>query len=280
MTYDILIVDDSDVIRAMIRKTLKLAEIPVARCYEAANGQEALAVMDEHWVDVVLADLNMPVMDGHELLRVMRASRILSAVPVIVVSSESMPAELLVGDPGISAYVRKPFTPEQIRDALVDLLGQMDRAVEPAWLLEQFAVALETMAFMFADPAEETVPHVEGDFVHAAMVFSGGACGGMTLSVPRQLAVRMAAQALGIDDGDEVAAQNAGDVVAELLNITCGHVAETVAAGGEVDLEPPVVSEHDGSRWGELACGPVTASCLVEGQPVTVTVGVRTRGSR
>jgi two-component system chemotaxis response regulator CheY len=279
MTYDILIVDDSDVTRAMIRKTLSLAKIPLSHCYEAANGREALDILDERWVDLVLADLNMPVMGGQELIRVMRASRLLKSIPVIVVTSESCSKDQLEGDWGVSAYVRKPFTPEQIRDAFVGLVGPQDQAIDSGWLLQQFGDVLETMAFMFIEPVpEDGWPVADTPFLRGLMAFDGAASGVMALSVPRSLAVEMAANALGIESDDVVAAGHAGDMVGELLNITCGHVAEALAKGRPVGFEPPIVTEHEPARWAELTSGPASVCGLVEGRPVVVGIGVRSVG--
>ena len=75
MPLDVLVVDDSDVIRAMIMKTLRLAQVPVRTAFEAANGREALDLLEDNWVDLVLADINMPVMDGVEMVEQMRARR-------------------------------------------------------------------------------------------------------------------------------------------------------------------------------------------------------------
>ncbi len=67
-------VDDSAVMRTMIRRTLSLCGLALGEVYEAANGVEALDRLGEHWVDLALLDVNMPVMDGEELLIRIRES--------------------------------------------------------------------------------------------------------------------------------------------------------------------------------------------------------------
>jgi two-component system, chemotaxis family, chemotaxis protein CheY len=276
MPYDVLIVDDSDVTRTMIVKTLSLAKIPISKCFEAANGREALEILDERWIDLVFADLNMPIMGGDELLRIMRASRQLADIPVIVVTSEQCGPERLGGVWRASAYVRKPFTPEEIRDAFTALVRQRETPPPSGSIVEQFRAALETVAFMFCEalPSEPT-PAASGDFFRARMAFSGVVSGVITLTVPRLLAVEMAANALGIEPDDALAARHDADIVGELLNITCGHVSGALAGDDAVELEPPVVNRHEAERWDELTSDPAVAWCLVEGHPVALGLGTR-----
>ena len=117
MAYNVLVVDDSRVIRAVIKKTLGLAGVAINELYEAQNGKEALAILKEKTVDLVFSDIHMPEMNGVEMIEKMAADGVLRDIPVIVVSSEGSKArmgELL--EKGARAYVRKPFTPELIRD--------------------------------------------------------------------------------------------------------------------------------------------------------------------
>lgn len=120
MAYNILIVDDSETVRAVLKKTLKLAEVPIAELYTAANGRDALAVLNENWVDLVITDLNMPEMDGFELVGRMQQEPLLKTIPVIVVTTEGSEQRIeKLREQGIKGYVRKPFKPEDIR-AVVD----------------------------------------------------------------------------------------------------------------------------------------------------------------
>jgi two-component system chemotaxis response regulator CheY len=124
MAYNILIVDDSRTTRRVIAKTLDLAGVPVGDLYQAANGREALEVLHDHWVDVVFSDLNMPEMSGLEMIKRMAADEALSAVPVVVISTEGSSERIEeLKRQGIRAYIRKPFQPEQIRDVVREVLG-------------------------------------------------------------------------------------------------------------------------------------------------------------
>ena len=124
MAFNVLIVDDSKIVRQVIAKTLRIAGVQVNEVHEASNGQEALAVLGQHWIDLVFADINMPVMNGAELIERMSADTMLKSIPVVVVSTEGSATRIeQLKSKGISAYVRKPFTPEEIRQAVDEVMG-------------------------------------------------------------------------------------------------------------------------------------------------------------
>jgi two-component system chemotaxis response regulator CheY len=279
MAYDVLVVDDSGITRSMVIKSLSIASIPVRHCFEAADGREALEILEDHWVDLVLADLNMPIMGGQELLKIMRGSRQLADVPVIVVTSENRDPVQLAEWWTAAAYVRKPFTPEEIRAAFDALLAPGPQTIGPDVIFERFAKILESVAFMFPTPLPDGAqPPAPGEFFRARMSFSGPVSGVLSLTVPRLLAVQMAADALGIEPDDPVALNHDADITGELLNIACGHVVDLLAPDGGMRLEPPVIVRHDAARWEELARDPMKIWCLVEGQPVMLGLGMRTVG--
>lgn len=123
MAFNILIVDDSGTTRAMIRKTLGLTKLPLGQLLEAANGAEALTLLGTHWIDLVLCDINMPVMDGHELVARMHDDPVLQTIPVAIVSTEGSEERITeLRALGISAYLRKPFKPEDVSALVLGLL--------------------------------------------------------------------------------------------------------------------------------------------------------------
>lgn len=125
MAYNILIVDDSETVRAVISKTLSMTGLPVGELYQAGNGAEALTVLKEHWIDLVFTDINMPVMTGVELVARMQEEDLLKTVPVVVVSTEGSKTRMedLIQQ-GVRAYIRKPFVPETLRDVVDSILGE------------------------------------------------------------------------------------------------------------------------------------------------------------
>ena len=89
MALNVLVVDDSLVMRDMIKKTLRLSDLPLGDIYEASNGQEGLEVLENNWIDLALVDIHMPVMNGEEMLASIRENPEIEDLGVIVVSSES-----------------------------------------------------------------------------------------------------------------------------------------------------------------------------------------------
>lgn len=124
MSYRILVVDDSEIVRNIIKKAISISGVEIQTIFEASNGKEALAVLDREWVDIVFTDLNMPEMTGFELVEKMKTGDLLADIPVVVVSSEqsSVKIEELLSS-GVREYVKKPFRPEIFRDVFNKLLG-------------------------------------------------------------------------------------------------------------------------------------------------------------
>ena len=115
----ILIVDDSSMMRAMVRRVITLSGVPVAGILEAANGAEALALLESNDVQVLLTDINMPVMTGLELLReIAPHDRWRNLVRVIISTDGSSGRREEAADLDVCCYLEKPFTPEVLRDVL------------------------------------------------------------------------------------------------------------------------------------------------------------------
>ena len=124
MAFNILLVDDSLTVRAVIAKALQLAGVDLGELYEAENGAKALEVLDEHWVDLVFADISMPVMDGEQFVQALHDSGAIADLPVVIVSSAgSEPRIKRLTELGIRDYIHKPFTPEQIREVVDKVMG-------------------------------------------------------------------------------------------------------------------------------------------------------------
>ena len=88
MGYNILLVDDSNVVKAVLSKILAGSPLPIDQVYDAANGVEALKILNADTIDLVITDINMPLMDGFELIERMRLDMMLKDIPVIVISTE------------------------------------------------------------------------------------------------------------------------------------------------------------------------------------------------
>ncbi len=123
MAFNILVVDDSSVMRAIIIKTLRLSQLPLGEVYEASNGQDALKVVEDKWIDLALVDINMPVMDGEEMIKRLRNNPATADLPVIVVSTEGSEARIGGLVQKGAGFVHKPFTPESLRGIILKTLG-------------------------------------------------------------------------------------------------------------------------------------------------------------
>lgn len=126
MALNVLVVDDSAVMRSMIIKTMRMSGLPLGDVYEAANGQEGLAALDRNWIDLAILDINMPVMNGEEMIHHMQADPEFKDIPVVVVSTEGSQTRIdRLRNMG-AEFVSKPFTPESIRDTIKGVTGIED----------------------------------------------------------------------------------------------------------------------------------------------------------
>lgn len=123
MSLNVLIVDDSVVTRSVVKRAVSMSGFEVDTFFEAPNGADALAILGKEWVDLVLADLNMPVMNGWELVTRMKDDEVLRGVPVVVISSDRSSRARELTEHGIAGFLSKPFRPESLRETLERVLG-------------------------------------------------------------------------------------------------------------------------------------------------------------
>ena len=126
MAYNVLIVDDSPAMRSFVRRVLELSGIPLGQCLEAGDGKQALEILRQQWVDVVLTDINMPTMDGEQFVRKLEEDPALQPIPVLVVSTDRTDHRVRqMLSLGAKGYVTKPFLPETLREELERALGDL-----------------------------------------------------------------------------------------------------------------------------------------------------------
>jgi len=119
-----LIVDDSSVMRKIVERLLRQAGLELSRVYEAGNGVEALGVLKESKVDLILCDINMPVMNGLEFIEQLPEVENGKGVPVVMITTEGSESHVVQAlSCGAKGYIRKPFTPEQVKENVLTLLA-------------------------------------------------------------------------------------------------------------------------------------------------------------
>ena len=109
--------------RAMIAKTIRMSGLDLGDVYQAGNGQEGLEAARSNWIDLVVADINMPVMNGEEMIDRMKADPELAELPTIVISTEGSVTRIERLESKGVKFIHKPFTPEIIRDSIQALTG-------------------------------------------------------------------------------------------------------------------------------------------------------------
>lgn len=123
MPLNVLVVEDSEVMRAVIIRTLRLGRVPLGDIYEAPNGREGLRVLDEKWVDLAFVDINMPVMNGEAMIDSVRNSPTTADLPIVVLSAESSGTRIESLQRKRVKFVHKPFTPEELCQTVLELTG-------------------------------------------------------------------------------------------------------------------------------------------------------------
>jgi two-component system chemotaxis response regulator CheY len=123
-SMQVLIVDDSSVMRKIVERSLRQAGIEIAKVYEAGNGAEALAVLADAKVDIILCDINMPVMDGLEFVKQLPNVPNAKGVPVVMITTEGSEGHVVQAlSAGARGYLRKPFTADQVKEHILPVLA-------------------------------------------------------------------------------------------------------------------------------------------------------------
>jgi two-component system chemotaxis response regulator CheY len=120
-----LIVDDSSVMRKIVERSLRQAGIELEKVVEASNGAEALVALQNNAVDLILCDINMPVMDGLEFVRQVATVESAKGIPIVMITTEGSESHVVQAlSAGARGYIRKPFTPDQVKEHVLPVLGK------------------------------------------------------------------------------------------------------------------------------------------------------------
>lgn len=124
MSFNVLIADDSNAMRAVIKKVVTLSGFQMDKCLEAGNGREAMELLIDNWVDVIISDINMPEISGLELLDQLAKNETLKEIPVIMITTEGSDQRMKEAFArGAKGFIKKPFLPEEIKKVLYEVIG-------------------------------------------------------------------------------------------------------------------------------------------------------------
>ena len=124
MALDVLIVDDSAAVRKILQRVLLQTDVALGKVMEAGDGVEALEILKANKVGLILSDVNMPKMDGLQLLSKVKADPEYRDIPMVMVTTEGSQAKVMEAVTlGAAGYIRKPFTAEQINEKLTGLFS-------------------------------------------------------------------------------------------------------------------------------------------------------------
>jgi len=123
MALNILVVDDSTAIRKILIRVLRQTALAIGEIFEARDGVEALDIVKNHPLNLVLSDINMPNLDGLGLLAELKGSSQWRSLPVVMITTEGSEEKVSQAIRlGSAAYIRKPFTAEQIQEKIASIL--------------------------------------------------------------------------------------------------------------------------------------------------------------
>ncbi len=240
MGYRVLIVDDSPAMRSFVRRIINLSGFEVSACYEASHGGEALEILRQQWVDAILTDINMPVVDGEELLRRLSTDDLLKSIPVVVISTDATSHRISqMLSLGARGYVTKPFLPEDLRAELERILGSpvLDRALQEE-LTASVQEVLEKMFFVSPPEAPGARFGPEDENLAAQVPFEGDSQGELVLKLSYPAARSIAADFLAVEP-QELQEEQVSAVVCELANMICGSVLSRVECAATFHLASP-----------------------------------------
>jgi two-component system, chemotaxis family, chemotaxis protein CheY len=123
MALNILIVDDSVAMRMILQRALRKTSLPLDQVFEAGDGSIAIEVLKKESINVILADINMPNMDGLQMLAALQTNDHWKQIPVVMISTESSQTKVMEAlRLGAKGFIRKPFVPDEVGDKLASFV--------------------------------------------------------------------------------------------------------------------------------------------------------------
>lgn len=273
MAWNILIVDDSSLTRKRIKRIIEMANLDVGEFLEAENGEEALEILEDSQVDLVLSDLNMPKMGGAEMVKRMKSREATKSIPVVVITTESKTSRLMkLLSEGVRDYLHKPFTPEEFKKTMQTLWAKPETNTNNL-LTQALIQSLETMALVTAVPIDDDMV-IPKETVLAQIGFTGAKKGSIQILAGMDLCGILAENIAAIDTINNQAAL---DAVKELSNVTCGlflpMVVSSTADVFDVTV-PKVATCANTPQWADFVAGANTFVLNIEGHAIAARLTV------
>ncbi len=122
MDIKILVVDDSPIMRKVIERTFNICGYESTSIFEASNGKEGLEILEQHAIDLLIVDINMPIMDGVQMLKEVKKEDQTKEIPVLIISAESNEERIEKLSRFGATFIHKPFTPEKLMAKMEQLI--------------------------------------------------------------------------------------------------------------------------------------------------------------
>ncbi len=252
MALNILVVDDSSVMRSIITKTLHLSNLPLGEIYEASNGQEGLEMIDKKWIDLVLADINMPVMDGLEMIDRLKQNPETKDLSVIIVTAKSIDKDVEILIKKGTGYIHKPFTPETLRETVISMIGGLDeqQVVDEVSkgdnlekrLYKTVALVFEELCLMLPSSELEEGQQNARFEVAGSVGFQGPFSGRLVVTMCGGLLPTMATNIKGKESTSK---KEQFDALGEVANVICGNLLPTLAGSEKIfNIAAPEIIEN------------------------------------
>jgi two-component system chemotaxis response regulator CheY len=261
MELKVMVVEDSSTMRKMLRKIILMSGVPVKEFYEAGNGEDGLKLIHQKRPDLVMVDLNMPGINGLEMIRQLRASPEFANLPIIVISTDSSQARMRqIRGQGIH-FIHKPFKSAQIQE-IMQAYEKFSSPRITEQLLDQVAhIIFKRLAFLTLQPQEPDGQVLPGSRIRAMMRFVGPFRGTLIMDASEKLLPILHNNMLGLDRDYPNTEQERLDALGEMANVLCGNLLELLAGPSmvfdlgapniEVDASPQIVSKEKAfiRRW-------------------------------